>query len=372
MRVFLSKDNYNRPHVQYNAVMLIRILADNPGASFTKNLDKPFADTVKHLLRNGHDPSVSQLIHETLNSLERDKAADANLAILFAMWRKEKGLMETAAKSFGPRTLNAPAWPAVQPGQHSVGAGAGTGRATGLPPPQELAGRIQEARSSAQLLLQLVQSTPTHELLSNDLVKEFAERCTTAQRSVHGYIACDNPAPDDDTMLTLIETNEQLSLAASKHQRAILQARRLMGASPSPPVQNGSRHATPAPPEAAAPPPQPSSPQEATKPGHVLANDSAPHDTFSSAQPPSLLAASGQKSSGATEENPFADYNAMVYTPPPGPPPRQDARANTEEDGPNSASAPRRPHTPELPIAPPSQGHDVSPITESHPITYRY
>jgi len=389
MRVFLSKDNYNRPHVQYNAVMLIRILADNPGASFTKNLDKPFADTVKHLLRNGHDPSVSQLIHETLDSLERDKATDANLNLLFAMWRKEKGLMETAAKSFGPRTMNAPVWPAARPVHGGVGAG--TGRATGLPPPQELAARIQEARSSAQLLLQLVQSTPAHELLGNELVKEFAERCTTAQRSVHGYIACDSPAPDDDTMLTLIETNEQLSLAASKHQRAILQARRLMGASPSPPVQNGTSHAT------AAPPPQPS-PQAPTQPGHTMTKDSATQNTLSSSTlSPSLSTASGQQRSGTTEENPFADHNATSYTPPPGPPPRQGLRADgrggfpdagdsgyshgapntiTKEDEPYPA--PQRPRTPVLQIPQPSQSQpqpqapDVSPITERNPITYRY
>jgi hypothetical protein len=38
-------------------------------------------------------------------------------------------------------------------------------------------------------------------------------------------------------MLTLIETNEQLSIAMSKHQRAILQARKAIGATPSPQPQ---------------------------------------------------------------------------------------------------------------------------------------
>lgn len=50
---------------------------------------------------------------------------------------------------------------------------------------------------------------------------------------------CDNPAPDEDTMLTLIETNEQLSIAMSKHQRAVLQARKALGAAtPSPQPQS--------------------------------------------------------------------------------------------------------------------------------------
>src|ERR1700750_2272241 len=57
IRKFLSKENYSRPHVQYNAVMLIRILADNPGATFTRNLGSKFTSTVKDLLRNGKDPS---------------------------------------------------------------------------------------------------------------------------------------------------------------------------------------------------------------------------------------------------------------------------------------------------------------------------
>jgi hypothetical protein len=86
-----------------------------------------------------------------------------------------------------------------------------------------------------------VQSTPPDEILSNELIKEFANRCQTASRSVQGYINAEDPAPDDDTLLTLIETNDQLSLAMSKHQRAILQARKAIApqASPSPP-QPGS------------------------------------------------------------------------------------------------------------------------------------
>jgi len=42
-------------------------------------------------------------------------------------------------------------------------------------------------------------------------------------------MVAENPSPDNDTMLTLIETNEQLALAMTKHQRAILQARKVLG-----------------------------------------------------------------------------------------------------------------------------------------------
>jgi hypothetical protein len=420
IRTFLSKENYNRPHVQYNAIMLIRILADNPGPSFTKNLDKNFADTVKHLLRNGQDPSVAQILRETLDAMERDKAYDTNLKTMFAMWKKEKGLMENAAKSFGPRRLNAPGWQAGQQFQGGFSNGGSRSQSRGLPPPVELAGRIEEARTSAKLLLQLVQSTPPNELIGNDLVKEFAERCTSAQRSIQGYIACDNPAPDDDTMLTLIETNEQLSLAASKHQRAILQARRAIGASPSPPAQQQQPPPT-LPPVNKAPSGVPANSYEQPLPALPQRNDvpspmdSVPRDPYdplpstapygappsqapapnNSTLPSSLQAAPNRQSTvpqQAQEENPFADHYTSTYTPPTNP------RSNGYGGSPDSyhpgyQSTPsyihrqesatnnltmhgavipeERPQTPERNATQPQQ-HDVSPIAERNTVTYRY
>jgi len=399
IRTFLSKDNFNRPHVQYNAVMLIRILSDNPGPSFTKNLDKAFADTVKNLLRHGQDPSVSQIVKETLDAMERDKAYDTNLNILFSMYRKEKGLMANAAKQFNPRKLNAPIWTGSQVvgGFGSGSSGARRSSSKTLPPPIELAGRIEEARTSAKLLLQLVQSTPANELLNNELVKEFAERCTAAQRSIHSYIACDNPAPDDDTMLTLIETNEQLSLAASKHQRAMLQSRRLMGASPSPPVPSGSSTPAGVPPPshgpAYMPPPPPQNDVTSLPPVNTAS-------TPPLEEPRPVLPNRPQQS--AHQENPFADHYTSSYTPPAA---NQDPRATNEYGGspdsyhPGYQSTPsylgrqessannltmhgaqppiaeedhdRRPRTPE-PSMPQQQAHDVSPIAERNTVTYRY
>lgn len=97
-----------------------------------------------------------------------------------------------------------------------------------MPPPDELAARIEEAKTTAKLLSQTVQSTPSSEIPDNDLIREFADRASSASRSVQGYIHSTNPAPDEDTLLTLIETNDQLSVAMSKHQRALLQARRTL------------------------------------------------------------------------------------------------------------------------------------------------
>jgi len=98
-----------------------------------------------------------------------------------------------------------------------------------LPPPHELSARIEEARNSAQLLSQVVQSTPPSELLDNDLVREFSDRCQIASRSVQAYMTAENPAPDNDTMETLIDTNDRLSKALSQHQRGVLNARKILG-----------------------------------------------------------------------------------------------------------------------------------------------
>jgi hypothetical protein len=89
IRKFLSKDNFGKPYLQYNAIMLIRILSDNPGKTFTRNLDSKFVQTVKELLRVGRDPSVKQILMETLETFQRDKADDEGCAQLNEMWKKE-------------------------------------------------------------------------------------------------------------------------------------------------------------------------------------------------------------------------------------------------------------------------------------------
>ena len=66
--------------------MLIRILADNPGPTFTRNLDDKF---VKDVLKTP-DPSVHQMMMETLDTFEATKGYDEGLAPLISMWKHEK------------------------------------------------------------------------------------------------------------------------------------------------------------------------------------------------------------------------------------------------------------------------------------------
>lgn len=267
--------------------MLIRILADNPGASFTRNVDAKFTSTVKELLRNGKDASVQQILRETLQALYMDKAYDTNLTALFAMWSKESGVNVSQAARAGSGQGGSSRH---RGSQHMSGQGQHGGppmppRNQQLPPPVELAARIEEAKTSAKLMQQLVQSTPPAELQDHDLIKEFAERCQNAQRSMQAFINSTDPSPDDDTMQTLIETSEQLSLAASKHQRAVLQARRSGHTASPPPV----------------PPPS---------------NNGAP-------QIPPFASPGGYSSPGAPPSSTFAPtavHDLQTYSPPPAPP----------------------------------------------------
>jgi hypothetical protein len=78
--------------------MLLRILSDNPGPTFTRNLDKKFTETAKELLRNGRDLNVRQMLMETLDSFEQNKPYDEGLKDVVAMWKREK---DRAYKAYG-------------------------------------------------------------------------------------------------------------------------------------------------------------------------------------------------------------------------------------------------------------------------------
>ncbi|KAI0172413.1 hypothetical protein GGR52DRAFT_544425 [Hypoxylon sp. FL1284] len=236
IRKYLKKDYWTKPSCQYNAIMLIRILADNPGPTFTRNLDQKFTETTKELLKSVRDLSVRQMMMETLDFFENTKSHDEGLALLIDMWKKEK---ERAQRQFRgnpvqsppvPRTLNAPPF---NPNSQNYFARSHSNRR--LPDPVELASRLEEAQTSAKLLHQVVTNTPPVEVLSNDLIKEFADRCTSASRSIQMYMTAEDPSPDNDTMEALIDTNEQLQASLSLHQRAMLNARKLVATMGPPP-----------------------------------------------------------------------------------------------------------------------------------------
>jgi hypothetical protein len=124
-----------------------------------------------------------------------------------------------------PRALNAPAFNHPQAQQEYFSRSHANRK---MPNPVELANRLEEARTSAKLLEQVVACTPPSDVLNNDLIKEFSDRCLSASRSIQGYMSSE-PAPDNDTMESLIDTNEQLQRSLNQHQRAILQAKKHLG-----------------------------------------------------------------------------------------------------------------------------------------------
>ena len=412
IRKFLTREYSSKPHVQYNAVMLIRILCDNPGPSFTKNFDKSFVSTVKELLRNCKDGSTQQILRETLDQLEANKSLQDGMEAIITMWRKEKG--NSARLSQGPQSQY---YPMPQQGGYQQDGGRPHQHRSHshrqLPPPAELASRIEEARNTAKILLQLIQSTPAEEVLGNDLLREFADRCQSAQRSMQGFINCNTPPPDDDTMLTLIETNEQLSLALSRHQRAQLTARRAAGLSPSPQHDNtgtmasgGNGNGPYQPPPlnppsvgppsddlfAASPPPQQQQQRQYTPQESAFAQPPPSNESFvpPPGPPPGMLA---RLNSREGQQSPVSQYNSPTmhspnsprfsqqqqhspsdaFAPPPGPPPSHqyqqpsDPFADPVEHDPNSAPAVSIRQTPTYIPNPAQRPHSQSFNIDSEP-----
>jgi GAT domain len=344
--------------------MLCRILTDNPGRPFTQNFDDKYVSTTKQLLRDGKDQSVQQILRETLDYFEAEKApANDSLGTLIQMWRKEKAkgarfppgpVVSRASDVFVP-TYTGTDEAASQYPMHVPNQSRHPPRPPrGLPPPDELAARIEEAKTTARLLIQTVQSTPQSELIGNELVKEFADRSRAAHKSIQAYMNCDNPSPDEDTMLTLIETNDQLNVAMSKHQRALLQARKAAGLT--------------------TPSPQPAAGQEPSSymmPQHmqgqnVYANVTSPQlpsrDPYSSSPPRSPPRRNGNMPAPA-----LPPREEQSFSPPAGPPPSQLAQPqSTHYEYEDAYSAPPQP-----PQSPPRDRTEQQPFSPVSPIDSR-
>jgi hypothetical protein len=96
LRKLLSTPNSTPTNIQYNAIMLMRILIDNPGHTFSRNLDAKFIATIKDMLRQGKDMGVQRFLRETLDALETQRGWDEDLKPFVEMWKKEKVKMDKA------------------------------------------------------------------------------------------------------------------------------------------------------------------------------------------------------------------------------------------------------------------------------------
>jgi len=70
--------------------MLMRILVDNPGHTFTRNFDAKFVTVIKELLRTGRDFHVQNYLRQYLGHLDQQRPWDEDLKLLLQMWAKEK------------------------------------------------------------------------------------------------------------------------------------------------------------------------------------------------------------------------------------------------------------------------------------------
>jgi hypothetical protein len=192
-----------------------------------------------------------------------------------------------------------------------------------LPDAGEMAARVEEARNSAKLLTQFVQTTPQAEIEENELIREFVDRCQTSSRLIQSYIHATNPAPDEDTLLTLIEANDEISVAMSQQQRAMLKARKARGAM-SPTSSNVNSPSPPASETMASPPSHSISREPAQRASRSPEQQSAPLVELPSIMPDTVMTGGRPNSSRTNTEryeynsadfevqNPFADDYATT------------------------------------------------------------
>lgn len=371
IRQYLSKENFSRGYAQYNAIMLTRILTDNPGKAFTQYFDKNFISTVKELLRQCQDASVQQIMRESLDYFEAEKVGpNQSLVPLVEMWRKEKGRVagiQSPRVRLDPGDTDA-VEPNIAQGPYSRFSHqqAPPVPQRGLPPPAVLAEQIEQARTSARLLVQMIQSTPAADLQSSDLIKEFVDRCKQAHKSMERYMASENPAPDENTMLTMIETNEQLNIAMTKHQRAMLNARKTS----APPARqqqdpfamlNMSNTLPQTGHQQQVPPEDSGYYQQSQQAGHYQQpqQPAQPQRSAGYNQPYVANGGANRDSYKATSTvSPLTAHEQHTFTPPPGPPPRKQA----------TSSPPRTEESMTSPVSP-TISHGYSTQAESNPFT---
>ena len=103
IRKYLSNPSKVSGTTQYNSIMLIRILSENPGHTFTRNFDAKFVTTVKELLREGRDMSAQQMLRETLDMFETQKSWDEGLATSSAAVTESAAMLETSSQPLPAR-----------------------------------------------------------------------------------------------------------------------------------------------------------------------------------------------------------------------------------------------------------------------------
>ncbi|ERS98232.1 hypothetical protein HMPREF1624_05015 [Sporothrix schenckii ATCC 58251] len=280
IRKFLHRDYWSRPNFVYNAIMLMRILVENPGMTFTRNMDKKFVDTVRDLLRGCQHAHIVHFLIETLQDFESKGAVDEGIGRIVEMWQKEKAKSKSAYSNQPPRQSQGgqgglwhrpqqQMWPQQSqnyPGQGNFNYGQGgyvnqggfvgpghdshnsrrgpyerghTSAAT-LPKPRELRKRLDEAKTTASVLADVVNTTTQDGLLRHDLADDLSARCRRATNQVLEYMNTHDPIPDNYEMAALLSTHEVLEQTLHHYHRAVLEARKSLGVGESRRTSDGN------------------------------------------------------------------------------------------------------------------------------------
>ncbi|KAK9319573.1 hypothetical protein V1517DRAFT_332110 [Lipomyces orientalis] len=193
---------------QYNAIMVLRILVDANSETILGQIgaDDKLATVVKDILKRSRDPSVRELLATTLEHFAFEKPNVAELVELNKVYLKY------------------------------VAGGSGNGSSSRHEPvsQEKLEDVVEEAKTSASLLRQVVSSTPPVQISGSPLVMEFYERCVQLSSKIQSYLSRDSVPPLDESMiLTLISANDTIGTALEAHTAALDRASALV----SPPRQ---------------------------------------------------------------------------------------------------------------------------------------
>ena len=260
IRKFMHRDYWARPNFVYNAIMLMRILVENPGMTFTRNMDKKFVDAVRDVLRGCEHAHVVHFLVEALQELEAKSAADEGIGRMVEMWRKEKAKSKSAygpAPSQQAQPARSGFWQRPQPAWHqqpqqmpvpmqqqSAPPTTRTERRHGssatLPKPRELRKRLDEAKTTAGVLADIVNTTTSSGLLKHDLADDLVSRCRRAAGQVLEYLDTKDPFPDNQEMAALLSTHEVLQQTLRHYYGAVLEARKAVNVGETRRAEDGS------------------------------------------------------------------------------------------------------------------------------------
>lgn len=116
----------------------------------------------------------------------------------------------------------------------------GHGSAATLPKPRELRKRLDEARTTAGVLADVVNTSTPAVLLKHDLADDLSARCRRATNQVLEYMNTRDPTPDNHEMAALLATHEVLEQTLHHYHRAVLEARKSLGVGESRRTSDGN------------------------------------------------------------------------------------------------------------------------------------